>query len=100
MAPPEYADFADRFAADVVSFCVLAPAGPGAVISFRRMAEPTYTSRIHIDRVKGPIRHAYVTPFTEPIRFGVHGAIKQFYGVEPDEELPATLDHIIAAVGG
>jgi hypothetical protein len=34
------------------------------------------------------------------IRFGVHGAIKHFYGVEPDEELPATLDHIIAAVGG
>lgn len=64
------------------------------------MPDPTYTSRIHIDRVKGPIRHAYVTPFTEPIRFGVHGAIKQFYGVEPDEELPATLDHIIAAVGG
>ena len=70
------------------------------VISFRHMTEPTYTSRIHIDRIKGPIRHAYVTPFTEPIRFGVHGAIKQFYGVEPDEELPATLDHIIAAVGG
>lgn len=70
------------------------------MISFRAMADPTYTSRIHIDRIKGPIRHAYVTPFTEPIRFGVHGAIKQFYGVEPDEELPATLDHIIAAVGG
>lgn len=64
------------------------------------MADATYTSRIHIDRIKGPIRHAYVTPFKEPIRFGVHGAIKQFYGVEPDEELPATLDHIIAAVGG
>lgn len=64
------------------------------------MSEPVYTSRIRIERVKGPIRHAYVEPFREPIRFGVHGAIKQFYGVEPDEEIPATLDYIIAAVGG
>ena len=64
------------------------------------MSESIYTSRIRIERAKGPIRHAYVEPFDMPIRFGVHGAIKQFYGVEPDEEIPATLDHIIAAVGG
>jgi hypothetical protein len=53
-----------------------------------------------LERAKGPIRHAYVAPFEQPIRFGVHGAIKQFYGVEPDEEVPATLDYIVAAVGG
>jgi hypothetical protein len=64
------------------------------------VSESVYTSRITIERVKGPIRHAYVEPFREPIRFGVHGAIKQFYGVEPDEEIPATLDHMIAAIGG
>ncbi|MBI1873113.1 MAG: hypothetical protein HYS05_04385 [Acidobacteria bacterium] len=64
------------------------------------MSEPLYTSRVRVERVNGPIRHAYVHPFTEPIRFGVHGAVKHFYGVEPDEELPATLDHIVAAVGG
>jgi hypothetical protein len=64
------------------------------------VADPVYTSRVRIERIKGPIRHAYVEPFDAPIRFGVHGAIKHFYGVEPDEEIPATLDHIIAAVGG
>ena len=64
------------------------------------MSEQVYTSRVRVERIKGPIRHAYVHPFAEPLRFGVHGGIKQFYGVEPDEELPATLDHIIAAVGG
>ncbi len=64
------------------------------------MAEEVYTSRIRIERVKGPIRLAYITPFEEPVRFGVHGAIKRFYGVEPDEEVPATLDYMIAAVGG
>jgi hypothetical protein len=64
------------------------------------MAEQVYTSRVHIRRIKGPIREATIEPFREPIRFGVHGAIKQFYGVEPDEEMLSTLDYIIAAVGG
>lgn len=64
------------------------------------MAEDVYTSRIRVERVKGPVRHAYIAPFEQPVRFGVHGAIKQFYGVEPDEEIPATLDYMIAAVGG
>lgn len=64
------------------------------------MAEDVCTSRIRIERVKGPIRRAYIAPFEQPVRFGVHGAIKRFYGVEPDEEVPATLDYMIAAVGG
>jgi len=55
---------------------------------------------MRIERIKGPIRHAYLEHFTEPIRFGVHGGIKAFYGVEPEEEIPATLDYIIAGVGG
>jgi hypothetical protein len=64
------------------------------------MAEDVYTSHVRLERVKGPTRHAYIAPFDEPVRFGVHGAIKKFYGVEPDEEVPATLDYMIAAVGG
>lgn len=64
------------------------------------MADRVHTSRMRLERIRGPIRHAYLEGFTDPIRFGVHGAIKRFYGVEPDEEIPATLDHMIAAVGG
>ena len=64
------------------------------------MPDPVYTSRIRIERVKGPLRRAFIEPFADPVRFGVHGAIKQFYGVEPDEEVPATLDYMIAAIGG
>ena len=41
-----------------------------------------------------------IESFETPMRVGVHGGIKRFYGVEPEEDLPATLDHIIAAVGG
>lgn len=64
------------------------------------MGEVVHTSRMRIERVKGPIRHVYLENFTEPIRFGVHGGIKNFYGLEPEEDVPATLDHMIAAVGG
>lgn len=63
------------------------------------MAEPIYTSHVRLEKVKGPIRQAFIESFSEPVRYGVHGAIKTFYGVEPDEELPATLDQMIAAIG-
>jgi uncharacterized OsmC-like protein len=64
------------------------------------MAEVVHTSRLRLERIKGPLRHAYLEGFSEPIRFGVHGGIKAFYGVEPDEDVPATLDYMVGAVGG
>ncbi|MBI3075874.1 MAG: hypothetical protein HYY85_02630 [Deltaproteobacteria bacterium] len=64
------------------------------------MAELIHVSRVKIVKDKGPLRRAYIEPFPEPVRYGMHGAIKQFYGVEPEEELPTTLDHIVAAVAG
>ncbi len=64
------------------------------------MGNLIHTSRLRIEKLKGPLRHAYLEGFTQPIRFGVHGAIKKFYGVEPEEEVPATLDYLVAAVGG
>tara|TARA_Y100000588_G_C14241272_1_gene919497 strand:+ start:1351 stop:1545 length:195 start_codon:yes stop_codon:yes gene_type:complete len=63
------------------------------------MGSIVHTSRLRIERVKGSIREAFLENFESPIRFGVHGGIKHFYGIEPDEELPATLDHMVAAVG-
>jgi len=63
------------------------------------MGKLIYTSRLRIERVKGPVREAFLENFDTPIRFGIHGGIKEFYGIEPDEEVPATLDHMIAAVG-
>ena len=66
----------------------------------KNMGKIIHTSRITITRVGGPTRKALVEGFKEPIFYGVHGGIKQFYGVEPKEEHPATLDHIIGGVGG
>ena len=64
------------------------------------MGKVVHTSRIRVEKDKGPLRRAYVEGFETPIRFGVHSNVKNFYGIESDEELPATLDHLVAAVGG
>ncbi len=61
------------------------------------MGEVVHTSRIKIVREKGPTRRAVIEGFNEPIYYGVHGGIKRFYKIEPEEEHAATLDHIVAA---
>jgi hypothetical protein len=64
------------------------------------MGDVVHTSRIVITREKGPTRKAQIEGFNEPVYYGVHGGIKTFYKVDPDEEHAATLDHIVGAVGG
>ena len=64
------------------------------------MGDLIHTSRARIYKDKGPVRRAYIEDFPEPVYYGVHGGIKKFYGLEPEEDLPATLDHIVAAVAG
>ena len=61
------------------------------------MGNIVHTSRIRIVREKGPTRRASIEGFDEPIYYGVHGGIKKFYKIEPEEEHAATLDHIVAA---
>jgi hypothetical protein len=64
------------------------------------MGEIVHVSKVRITKGKGPLRQAWIENFPEPVRYGLHGGIKKFYGVEPEEELPATLDHVVAAVAG
>jgi hypothetical protein len=64
------------------------------------MADVIHTSKVKIFKEKGPKRQAYIEGFETPVIYGVHGGIKKFYGVEPEEEHPATLDHLVAAVAG
>ncbi len=61
------------------------------------MGEIVHTSRIRIEREKGPTRKALIEGFDEPVYYGVHGGIKHFYKVETEKEHAATLDHIVAA---
>jgi len=66
------------------------------------MGELIHVSKMKIIKEPGKdkVKRAYLEGFLEPLRMGVHGGIKKFYGVEPEEDLPATLDHIIAGVAG
>lgn len=61
-----------------------------------------YTSRVRIERVDGPIRHAYLPAEAEPVIFGVHSEVAEHYKVSPDDYPPhaTTLDYVVAAAGG
>ncbi len=66
------------------------------------MSDVAYTSKVRIERVRGPIRKVWMPSLDEPISFGVHGAIAEHYGVDPEEYPPdaTTIDYVIAAAGG
>ncbi len=66
------------------------------------MSDVAYTSKIRIERERGPARLAYLPAETEPVKFGVHGAVAEHYGVSPDVAEPhaTTLDYVVAAAGG
>ena len=66
------------------------------------MSDVVYESHIRIERLQGPLRMAYVPAETEPVAFGVHGAIAEHYGVSPEASMPhaTTIDYVVAAAGG
>ena len=64
------------------------------------MADVIHQSQITITREKGPTRKAVIQGLPDPVLYGVHGGIKNFYKVEPEKEHAATLDHIVGAVAG
>src|SRR5262252_2288476 len=68
----------------------------------RTMSDVAYEARIRIERVKGPIRRAFLPAETQPVIFGVHGAVAKHYKVAPDAYEPhaTTLDYVIAAADG
>jgi hypothetical protein len=55
---------------------------------------------VRIRKLEGPHRKAWIEPFEEPLEFGVHGPIAEFYGARTAEPIPTTLDHVVAATGG
>jgi hypothetical protein len=70
------------------------------IIKEEVMGKIVHTSHITITREMGPTRKAVIKGFDEPVYYGVHGGIKNFYKVDPEKEHAATLDHIVGAVGG
>jgi len=64
------------------------------------MADLIHLSKFRIVQLKRPLRHAFLEGFEQPIEFGVHGGIKKFYQVEPERDVPSTLDYVVGAVAG
>jgi hypothetical protein len=61
-----------------------------------------YRSNVRIERVKGPLRRAYLPAEPAPTLFGVHSEIAEHYGVDQDVHEPhtTTLDYVVAATAG
>lgn len=61
-----------------------------------------YRAQVRIERVKGPLRRAYLPVEEEPVLFGVHSEVAEHYGVDTDIHEPhaTTLDYVVAAAGG
>jgi hypothetical protein len=67
------------------------------------MADVVYTSKVHIERIRGPLRVATLPGESQPVVFSVHGAIAEHYKIDPStiaEPHAATLDYVIAATAG
>ena len=67
------------------------------------MAEPVvYRSHVRVEPDKGPLRRAYLPAEEEPVIFGVHSEIAEYYGVDPKVNEPhaTTLDYLVAAAAG
>jgi hypothetical protein len=61
-----------------------------------------YRSHVRIERVKGPVRKAYLPSETEPVMFGVHDEIAEHYKLKPGAVEPraTTIDYVVAATAG
>lgn len=66
------------------------------------MSDVKYRSAVRVERVRGPIRNAWIPAKGEHITFGVHSDIAEHYGVDPDDYPPdaTTIDYMIAAAAG
>lgn len=66
------------------------------------MAGIAYRSEVRIERVKGPLRRAFLPGEAAPVAFGVHGAVAEHYGRAPGTFEPhaTTLDYVVAAAAG
>lgn len=65
-------------------------------------SDVVYTSRIRIERIRGPVRRAYLPIDEEPVYFGTHSEIASHYKHDPSIHEPhaATLDYVVAATAG
>lgn len=66
------------------------------------MSDAVYRSHVKVERLRGPMRHAWLPAREDPISFGVHSEVAAHYGVDPADYPPdaTTLDYVVAAAAG
>lgn len=63
------------------------------------MSEAIYRARAALEQLGSLHRRARIATGVE-IDFGVHGPIRELYGLTPERPLPLPVDYIVAATGG
>ncbi len=63
------------------------------------MSEAFYVSHADVEKVRGVTRRARLADGTE-VQFGVHGQIKEHYGLSDQPNLPLPVDYLVAAAAG
>jgi hypothetical protein len=63
------------------------------------MSEFSYVARADVTKVQGAHRRATLEDGTT-VDFGVHGAIKRYYKLDNEKNLPLPVDYIVAATAG
>ncbi len=66
------------------------------------MTDVVYRSEVRVERLRGPLRKAWLPGRDEAITFGVHSEVAEHYGTDLDAYPPdaTTLDYVVAAAGG
>ena len=67
------------------------------------MPAVVYVSKVHLERIKGPLRLAQLPGESNSVKFSVHSEIAKHYGVDESklgESHAATLDYVVAAAAG
>lgn len=61
-----------------------------------------YRSNVKVERVRGPMRNAWLPAKEDVVTFGVHDEIAEHYGTDLGEYPPdaTTLDYVVAAAAG
>lgn len=66
------------------------------------MGDIAYVSEVRVERRDGPVRAAYLPGESEPVLYGMHGAIAEHYGAAPGQfpDHASTIDHLVGAALG
>jgi hypothetical protein len=64
--------------------------------------EVAYRSVAKVERLRGPMRRAWLPGRDDAVTFGVHSEIAEHYGVSPEDYPPdtTTIDYMVAAAVG